>query len=251
MAFTEMYGFETRDGQQARVDLSQIRSVLPSGSASGYVKAVLDGGNSVTIKGTVDGVYDLIVHYCGKRTEGTAPRVRVSGVGTGVGRTPDVPQVNAVPMRVESSDGRYVGTMFSGPATGKGMRYEKPQYTESDVAVREIAQLVGLSCPVSNPREVTEAVNKMQHEHHARIRELRESSKESDESIALRDIAKALGFIGPPDSPQTVVKAVKEAQSEQGAWMLNLANALGLPSGKDKTAILSRAWAVGGQQHQS
>lgn len=85
MAFTEMYGFETKDGQQARVDLSQIRSVLPSGSASGYVKVVLDGGNSVTIKGTVDGVYDLIVHYCGKRTETTPPRVRVSGVGTGVG----------------------------------------------------------------------------------------------------------------------------------------------------------------------
>ena len=173
MAFTEMYGFETKDGQQARVDLSQIRSVLPSGSASGYVKAVLDGGNSVTIKGTVDGVYDLIVHYCGKRVEGTAPRVRVSGVGTGVGRTPDVPQVNAVPTRVESSDGRYVGTVFSGPATGNGF----------DEEAMAAAYLRG-SLP-----------------------------KESDESIALRDIAKALGFIGPPDSPQVVVKAVQNLKA--------------------------------------
>lgn len=54
-----MYRFTTKDGQQARIDLKQIRSIVPSGVNSGCVKLVLDGGHAVTVRGTVDGVYDL------------------------------------------------------------------------------------------------------------------------------------------------------------------------------------------------
>lgn len=164
MAFTEMYGFETKDGQQARVDLSQIRSVLPSGSASGYVKLVLDGGNSVTIKGTVDGVYDLIVHYCGKRSVPASP-----------------PQINAVPTRVESSDGRYVGTVSIGPATGKGLdddsvRYANaaslPKESDESIALRDIANFLGFIGPPDSPQAVVKAVKGLKAHHLQEIRDM-------------------------------------------------------------------------------
>lgn len=135
MAFTEMYGFETKDGQQARVDLSQIRSVLPSGSASGYVKVVLDGGNSVTVKGTVDGVYDLIVHYCGKRT--------AVGVGTGVGFR------YSVPVTGNGLDEEAVAAAY--------LRGSLPKESDESIALRDIANLLGFIGPPDSPQTVVKA----------------------------------------------------------------------------------------------
>jgi hypothetical protein len=59
-----MYRFTTKDGQPARVDMKQIRSIVPSGYDSGCVKLVLDGGHAVTVRGTVDGVYELRNLHC-------------------------------------------------------------------------------------------------------------------------------------------------------------------------------------------
>jgi hypothetical protein len=68
------YGFTTKDGQRARIDLTQVRSILPSGFHTGYVKLILDGGHPVTVAGDAEGLNDLCVSYT-RHPDAKAPDV--------------------------------------------------------------------------------------------------------------------------------------------------------------------------------
>lgn len=58
------YRFDTKDWQFARVDLTQVRSILPSGARTGFVKLVLDGGHSITVAGDVEAIENMLGVYC-------------------------------------------------------------------------------------------------------------------------------------------------------------------------------------------
>lgn len=58
-----MYGFKTKDGQQARIDPTTVRAIIPAGLRTGYVKLVLDGGHAVTVEGETEAIYSLLNQY--------------------------------------------------------------------------------------------------------------------------------------------------------------------------------------------
>jgi len=59
-----MYRFAVKGGGFARVDPTQVRSILPSGGeSSGYSKLVLDGGHSVTVEGMVERLHEILCQY--------------------------------------------------------------------------------------------------------------------------------------------------------------------------------------------